>query len=211
MRAVSSMTIRSVHSAMSVPPATQKPCTLVTTGLSLWKRAMKPRGAGPPRPAQHTMGVAALARSPSAYHARCGSSSGSRPRGPTRCSARCSRPATRHTHTYTHHRTPPPRASGTPALVSTVDTAYHTQQVERRPLGSGAGGGDVAGAALGAHHEVVPTAKALTVARERNDAHNRVEVGALDAQLQLPTSPPPSTSSQPRTAPYDPRTGACGR
>ena len=28
---------------MSVPPATQKPCTLQTTGLSAWKRLMKPR------------------------------------------------------------------------------------------------------------------------------------------------------------------------
>jgi hypothetical protein len=27
---------------MSVPPATQKPCTLQTTGLSEWKRLMKP-------------------------------------------------------------------------------------------------------------------------------------------------------------------------
>jgi hypothetical protein len=34
---------RSEHKAMSVPPATQKPCTLHTTGLSLWKRLMKPR------------------------------------------------------------------------------------------------------------------------------------------------------------------------
>ena len=42
---------------MSVPPATQKPCTLHTTGLSQWKRLMKP--------------------------ARCGSSSGSRSSGPT--------------------------------------------------------------------------------------------------------------------------------
>ncbi len=28
---------------MSVPPATQKPWTLQTTGLSEWKRLMKPR------------------------------------------------------------------------------------------------------------------------------------------------------------------------
>ena len=28
---------------MSVPPATQKPWTLHTTGLALWKRLMKPR------------------------------------------------------------------------------------------------------------------------------------------------------------------------
>ena len=28
---------------MSVPPATQKPCTLQTTGLSEWNRLMKPR------------------------------------------------------------------------------------------------------------------------------------------------------------------------
>ena len=28
---------------MSVPPATQKPCTLHTTGLSAWKSDMKPR------------------------------------------------------------------------------------------------------------------------------------------------------------------------
>ena len=28
---------------MSVPPATQKPWTLQTTGLSAWKRLMKPR------------------------------------------------------------------------------------------------------------------------------------------------------------------------
>ena len=28
---------------MSVPPATQKPCTLHTTGLSEWNRLMKPR------------------------------------------------------------------------------------------------------------------------------------------------------------------------
>ena len=28
---------------MSVPPATQKPCTLQSTGLSEWNRLMKPR------------------------------------------------------------------------------------------------------------------------------------------------------------------------
>jgi len=28
---------------MSVPPATQKPCTLQSTGFSEWKRLMKPR------------------------------------------------------------------------------------------------------------------------------------------------------------------------
>ena len=28
---------------MSVPPATQNPCTLQTTGLSEWKRLMNPR------------------------------------------------------------------------------------------------------------------------------------------------------------------------
>ena len=28
---------------MSVPPATQKPCTLQITGLSDWNRLMKPR------------------------------------------------------------------------------------------------------------------------------------------------------------------------
>ena len=27
---------------MSVPPATQKPCTMQTTGLPAWKRLMKP-------------------------------------------------------------------------------------------------------------------------------------------------------------------------
>ena len=32
---------------MSVPPATQKPCTLQMTGLSLWKRLMKPRTLRP--------------------------------------------------------------------------------------------------------------------------------------------------------------------
>ena len=52
MRAVSSMTIMSEHSAMSVPPATQNPCTLVMTGLSLWKSDMKPGTlAGTPRAA----------------------------------------------------------------------------------------------------------------------------------------------------------------
>jgi hypothetical protein len=28
---------------MSVPPATQKPCTMHTTGLPQWNRLMKPR------------------------------------------------------------------------------------------------------------------------------------------------------------------------
>ncbi len=37
------MTRRSLHSAMSVPPATQNPCTLHTTGLSEWNSDMKPR------------------------------------------------------------------------------------------------------------------------------------------------------------------------
>ena len=37
------MTSRSLHSAMSVPPATQKPCTLQTTGLSAWNKLMNPR------------------------------------------------------------------------------------------------------------------------------------------------------------------------
>ena len=43
MRASSAITSRSEQSAMSVPPATQKPCTLQTTGLSEWNRLMKPR------------------------------------------------------------------------------------------------------------------------------------------------------------------------
>jgi hypothetical protein len=43
MRASSAITSRSEHSAMSVPPATQKPCTLQTTGLSEWNRLMNPR------------------------------------------------------------------------------------------------------------------------------------------------------------------------
>ena len=43
MRASSAITNRSEHSAMSVPPATQKPWTLQTTGLSEWNRLMKPR------------------------------------------------------------------------------------------------------------------------------------------------------------------------
>ena len=43
MRASAAITSRSEHSAMSVPPATQKPCTLQTTGLSAWNRDMKPR------------------------------------------------------------------------------------------------------------------------------------------------------------------------
>ncbi len=43
MRASSAITSRSQQSAMSVPPATQKPCTLHTVGLSEWKRDMKPR------------------------------------------------------------------------------------------------------------------------------------------------------------------------
>jgi hypothetical protein len=34
---------RSLHSAMSVPPATQKPWTLHTTGLPQCTRLMKPR------------------------------------------------------------------------------------------------------------------------------------------------------------------------
>ena len=43
MRASSAITSRSLHSAMSVPPATQKPCTLQTVGLSEWNSDMKPR------------------------------------------------------------------------------------------------------------------------------------------------------------------------
>ena len=43
MRASAAITSRSEQSAMSVPPATQKPCTLQTTGLSAWNSDMKPR------------------------------------------------------------------------------------------------------------------------------------------------------------------------
>jgi len=42
MRAVSSITRKSAHRAMSVPPATQKPWTLTTTGLSEWNSDMNP-------------------------------------------------------------------------------------------------------------------------------------------------------------------------
>jgi hypothetical protein len=41
--ASSAATMRSAQSARSVPPATQKPCTLQTTGFSLCSRLMKPR------------------------------------------------------------------------------------------------------------------------------------------------------------------------
>ena len=43
MRASSAVTSRSEQSAMSVPPATQKPWTLQSTGFSEWKRLMNPR------------------------------------------------------------------------------------------------------------------------------------------------------------------------
>jgi hypothetical protein len=41
--ASSSTTSRSEQRAMSVPPATQNPCTLQTTGFSEWNRLMNPR------------------------------------------------------------------------------------------------------------------------------------------------------------------------